>query len=118
MKVKANALALCVFRILLSMFRSVGKNKSLCVSFFFFSSILTFFYSHPHCKKIKNKTLELMLSVSDSKVVVLEVVTRAVAKLNLDWHDEKTQAMQSKLDDRYLTSGQEQPPHWASPVLP
>lgn len=59
-----------------------------------------------------------MLSVSDTKVVVLEVVTRSVAKLNLEWHDEKTQATQSKLDDRYPTYGQEQPPHWLLPFFP
>lgn len=70
-----------------------------------------------------------MLSVSDLEVVnadrqagasaeqsspsvaseeLLEVVTRAVAKLSLD---EKRQVNWSKLDNRYLTSGQEQPPH-------
>lgn len=40
---------------------------------------------------------------------LLEVVTCAVAKLNLVWLDEKRRVTQSKLDDRYLTSGQEQP---------
>lgn len=40
---------------------------------------------------------------------LLKVVTCAVAMLNLEWLDEKRQVTQSKLDDRYLTSGREQP---------
>lgn len=72
-----------------------------------------------------------MLSVSDSKVVnadrqagalaeqsspsvafeeVLKVVTCAVAKLSSEWPDEKRQVNRSKLNNRYLTSGREQPP--------
>lgn len=47
---------------------------------------------------------ELMLSDSEELVVTL-----AMAKLNLDWPDEKKQVLRSKLDDCYLTFGAEQP---------
>lgn len=49
---------------------------------------------------------------------LIEVITRAVAKLNLDWPDEHQQVAQSKLDDRFYTTSQVQPPRRNLPFFP
>lgn len=43
-------------------------------------------------------------------VKLLQVITRAIYKLNLDWPDEQASVVHSKLDHRYLTSGHVLPP--------
>ncbi|XP_056607200.1 uncharacterized protein LOC130425144 [Triplophysa dalaica] len=49
---------------------------------------------------------------------LVQVIARAVAKLNLDWPDEQGQVVQSKLDDRYFTESQVQPPCRNLPFFP
>ncbi|ROL49822.1 hypothetical protein DPX16_1193 [Anabarilius grahami] len=50
---------------------------------------------------------------------LLEVLSRAVARLNIDWPAEKQeQAVKSKLDERFLPSRSAQPPRRALPFFP
>ncbi len=41
---------------------------------------------------------------------IIEVVTRAVARLKLDWPQEQETPKQSKIDDRFLSRGQGEGP--------
>ncbi|ROL50364.1 hypothetical protein DPX16_19890 [Anabarilius grahami] len=50
---------------------------------------------------------------------LMEVLSRAVARLNIDWPAEKQeQAVKSKLDERFLPSWSAQPPRRALPFFP
>ncbi|ROL54951.1 hypothetical protein DPX16_1823 [Anabarilius grahami] len=50
---------------------------------------------------------------------LMEVLSRAVAKLNIDWPAEKQeQTVRSKLDERFLPSWSAQPPRRALPFFP
>lgn len=49
---------------------------------------------------------------------LLEVVTRAVEKLSIEWPDEKTQNKKRKLDECFLTSGLGHQPRKHLPFFP
>ncbi|XP_060741844.1 uncharacterized protein LOC132856323 [Tachysurus vachellii] len=49
---------------------------------------------------------------------LLEVVSRAVGRLNLDWPEEEVSVARSKLDDRFLTSGRRPPARRRLPFFP
>ncbi|KAA0713315.1 hypothetical protein E1301_Tti009265 [Triplophysa tibetana] len=49
---------------------------------------------------------------------LVQVIARAVAKLSLDWPYEQEQVVQSKLDDRFFTASQVQPPCRNLPFFP
>lgn len=60
-------------------------------------------YEHGECEHCK---LFSLLNICP----LIEVVNRAVARLQLDWPQEQETHKRSKLEDRFLSSGQEDGP--------